>query len=183
MARVEDLVLLYFSGMLGHRPRCAVALEAMVQDYFQVPGRIDQFQGQWLQLEPLEPDEPRRRCRGTTSSASRRWPGDRVWDRKSKFRVRLGPMSYAQFVEFLPDRAPIPERKTFFLLVAPGPPLRRARRLDFDVQLVLKAEDVPECQLTGDGTFGARLGWNTWLLTRPASTDAEDVVIDGAKAF
>ena len=42
----------HFSGTLGHRPRCAVALEAMLQDYFQVPARIDQFQGQWLQLEP-----------------------------------------------------------------------------------------------------------------------------------
>ncbi len=52
LARIEDLVLLHFSGMLGHRPRCAVALEAMLQDYFQVPARIEQFRGQWLQLEP-----------------------------------------------------------------------------------------------------------------------------------
>ncbi len=51
------------------------------------------------------------------------------------------------------------------------------------MQLVLKAEEVPECQLTGDGTLGARLGWNTWLLTRPATADAEDVVINGEVAF
>ena len=108
--------------------------------------------------------------------------GSRVWDRQSKFRVRLGPMTYAQFIEFLPDRAPVPERKTFFLL-AHLVRLYADPGLDFDVQLVLKAEEVPECQLTGDGTIGARLGWNTWLLTRPASADAEDVVIDGAEAL
>ena len=52
LARVEDLVLLHFSGMFAHRPRCAVALEAMIQDYFQIPARLNPFQGQWSQLEP-----------------------------------------------------------------------------------------------------------------------------------
>ena len=75
LARIEDLVLLHFSGTLGHRPRCAVALEAMLQDYFQVPARIEQFQGQWLQLEPSSRTCLDRRARETTSSASRPWPG------------------------------------------------------------------------------------------------------------
>ena len=55
--------------------------------------------------------------------------------------------------------------------------------LDFDLQLVLKAEEVPDCQLTGDGTFGARLGWNTWLLTRSATVDAEDVILEGEEVL
>ena len=148
----------------------------MLQDYFQVPARIDQFQGQWLQLEPSS-----RTCLsgdgGNNQLGVSAVAGDRVWDRQSKFRVRLGPMSYAQFTEFLPDRDPVPERKTFFLLVQLIR-LYAEPTLDFDVQLVLKAEEVPDCQLTGDGTFGARLGWNTWLLTRPATVDAEDVVLE-----
>jgi type VI secretion system protein ImpH len=177
LARIEDLVLLHFSGTLGHRPRCAAALEAMLQDYFQVPTRIDQFQGQWLQLEPpsrtsLDGDRGNNQL-GVTAVA-----GDRVWDRQSKFRVRLGSMSYAQFTDFLPDRDPVRERKTFFLLVHLVR-LYAEPTLDFDVQLVLKAEEVPECQLTGDGSLGARLGWNTWLLTRPATADAEDVILEG----
>ncbi len=177
LARIEDLVLLHFSGTLGHRPRCAVALETMLQDYFQVPARIDPFQGQWLQLEPssrtsLDGD------RGNNQLGISAVAGDRVWDRQSKFRVRLGPMTYAQFSEFLPDRDLVPERKTFFLLVHLTR-LYAEPTLDFDVQLVLKAEEVPDCHLTGDGTFGARLGWNTWLLTRSPTVDAEDVVLEG----
>ena len=181
LARIEDLVLLHFSGTLGHRPRCAVALEAMLQDYFQVPTRIDQFQGQWLQLEPSSrthlDGELGNNQLGVSAVA-----GDRVWDRQSKFRVRLGPMTYAQFTEFLPDRDPVAERKTFFLLVHLIR-LYAEPTLDFDVQLVLKAEEVPDCQLTGDGTFGARLGWNTWLLTRSATVDAEDVVLEGEEVL
>jgi type VI secretion system protein ImpH len=177
LARIEDLVLLHFGGLLGHRPRCAVGLEAMVQDDFQVPTRIDQFQGQWLRLEPssrtsLEGD------RGNNQLGTSAVAGDRIWDRQNQFRVRLGPMGYAQFTEFLPDREPVVARKAFFLLVHLVR-LYAEPTLDFEVQLVLKAEEVPECRLTGDGTFGARLAWNTWLLTRPPEADAEDVVLRG----
>ena len=181
LARIEDLVLLHFSGAFAHRPRCAAALEAMLQDYFQVPGRIDQFEGQWLQLEPSSRTSLGGELGNNQLNISA-VAGDRVWDRQSKFRVRLGPMSYAQFTDFLPDRAPVPERKTFFLLVHLVR-LYAEPTLDFDVQLVLKAEDVPECQLTGDGTFGARLGWNTWLLTQCARADAEDVVLEGEEVL
>ena len=156
MARIEDLVLLHFSGTFGHRPRCAVALEAMIQDYFQTSARLNPFEGQWLKLEPpnrthLDGDL------GNNQLGVSAVVGDRVWDRQSKFRMRLGPMTYAQFTELLPDRDPVPDRKTFFLL-AQLIRLYAEPTLDFDVQLVLKAEEVPDCQLTGDGTFGARLG-------------------------
>jgi type VI secretion system protein ImpH len=181
LARIEDLVLLHFGGLLGHRPRCAVALETMLGDQFGVPTRIEQFRGQWLKLEP--PNRTRLGgALGNNEVGVSAVAGRRVWDRQSKFRVRLGPMTYAQFVEFLPDRAPVRERKTFFLL-AQLVRLYADPGLDFDVQLVLKAEEVPECQLTDGGSIGARLGWNTWLLTRPATRDAEDVVISGEEAF
>jgi type VI secretion system protein ImpH len=181
LAQVEDLVLLHFGGLLGHRPRCAVALEAMLRDYFRVPVRIEQFQGQWLKLEP--PSRTRLGGeRGNNEVGVSAVAGRRVWDRQSKFRVRIGPMTYAQFIEFLPDRTPIRERKTFFLL-AHLVRLYADPGLDFDVQLVLKAEEVPALKLTGGGTLGARLGWNTWLLARPTSTDAEDAIIDDVRAF
>jgi type VI secretion system protein ImpH len=181
LAQVEDLVLLHFGGLLGHRPRCAVSLEAMLRDYFQVPTRIEQFQGHWLKLE--RPSRTRLGGeRGNNEVGVSAVAGRRVWDRQSKFRVRIGPLTYAQFIEFLPDRAPIRERKTFFLL-AHLVRLYADPGLDFDMQLVLKAEEVPKLKLTGAGTFGARLGWNTWLLARPMSPDAEDAIIDDVKAF
>src|SRR5262249_30494666 len=104
--------------------------------------------------------------------------GERVWDVQSKIRIRLGPLRYAQFTEFLPDPAPVAERKAFFLLVHlvrlyVGP------ELDFDVQLVLKAEDVPGCQLTANGAGHPRLGWNTWITSQRVSHDAEEAVFEG----
>src|SRR5262245_41220973 len=51
LAKIDDLVLLYYSGLLAQRPRSAVGLEAILSDYFQLPVAIRQFHGQWLVLD------------------------------------------------------------------------------------------------------------------------------------
>jgi type VI secretion system protein ImpH len=49
--------------------------------------------------------------------------------------------------------------------------------LDFDVQLMLRADQVPACRLQSAG--GARLGWSAWLQTHARSHDAADTVLAG----
>ena len=46
----------------------------------------------------------------------------------------------------------------------------------FDVQLVLRADQIPPLALTADPSAGTRLGWNTWLPTRGSRKDADDAV-------
>jgi type VI secretion system protein ImpH len=48
--------------------------------------------------------------------------------------------------------------------------------LGFDVQLTLKGSEVPPLVLSPDKETGARLGWNTWLPTRAARSDASDAI-------
>ena len=50
--------------------------------------------------------------------------------------------------------------------------------LDIDLQIVLRAEAVPECQLVED-LPGARLGWNTWLTSQQPARDAGDALFVG----
>lgn len=177
LAHIDDLALLHYSGLLSHRPRCAVSLEAILADYFQLPLRILQFHGQWLCLDPANQSRLGG-LDGNNQLGVSVVAGERVWDVQSKFRVRLGPLDFAQFLEFLPDRAPVRERKAFFLMshlvrLYVGP------EFDFEVQLVLNAEDVPECQLTETGIIGPRLGWNTWIRSLPFPHDAEEAVFVG----
>jgi type VI secretion system protein ImpH len=177
LARIDDLALLHYSGLLAHRPRNAQGLQALLNDYFMLPVRLKQFQGQWLNLEPASQSQLGEDCNNEMGVSL--VAGTRVWDTQSKFRLRLGPLSYAEFTEFLPDRSPLPERKAFFVLshltrLYAGPDL------DFDVQLILRARDVPECQLDDRGGGAPRLGWNTWIRSRPMPRDAEDAVFDGA---
>src|SRR5262249_48305491 len=155
----------------SHRLRCVVSLQALLQDYFQLPIEVQQFQGQWLALDPANQTRmggPE----GSNALGVNIVAGERVWDVQGKIRLRIRPLRLSRLLEFLPDGTPTPQRKAFFLL---GHLLRLyvGPELDYDVQLLLSAVDVPACQLSeGDG-LGARLGWNTWLLSAPCPRDAD----------
>ena len=94
--------------------------------------------------------------------------------------VRLGPLTYPDYESFLPDRAPVKERKGFFLL-SHLVRLYVGLDMDFDVQLVLRAAEVPACRLAANGGLGPRLGWNTWVHSGSMPRDAEDAVFEGAE--
>ena len=177
LARVEDLALIYYSGYLAHRPRCAAGLEAMLHDYFQLPVEVRQFQGEWLHLEPSNQSrlgDPN----GNSILGVNLVAGERVWDVQGKIRIRVGPLNYEQFEAFLPDRAPVPERKRFFELVHLAR-LYAGPELAFDVQLLLAPEAVPECQLAESTADGPQLGWNAWIRSQCLAQPAADAVFEG----
>jgi type VI secretion system protein ImpH len=175
LAKIDDFALLYYGGFLAHRPRCAVILQALLQDYYQMPIQVRQFQGQWLRLDQTNQSRLGG-ADGNNQMGVNLVAGDRVWDVQNKIRIRMGPLTHAQFDGFLPDRSAVPQRKAFFLL-AHLVRLYIGPELDFDVQLVLKAAEVPACRLSAGG--GAQLGWNTWCFSRAMRRDAEDAVFDG----
>jgi type VI secretion system protein ImpH len=182
LAAVQDLVLLYYGGLLAHRPRNACSLAGFLRDYFQIPVQVREFQGQWL---PLTEDN-RSRLGGAPDANNQLGVnmvvGERVWEVQGKFRVRVGPLHEGQFLEFLPDRTPTTRRKSLFVLVHLAR-LYAGPDYSFDVQLVLAAEEVRPCALDGEGGLGARLGWNTWLVSQEKLEDADDAVFEGEEVY
>jgi type VI secretion system protein ImpH len=175
LGSINDLALLRYSGFLAQRPRNAVALEALLSAYLRLPVRVAQFQGQWLRLEPGN-------CTAlgglghNNAMGVNVIVGDRVWDVQSKIRVCLGPLTYAQFQDFLPDRSATPQRKGLFLL-AQLVRLYVGPALDVEFQLILRKEEVPACRMgPAAAGIGSRLGWNTWSQRKPKSHDAGDAV-------
>ncbi len=176
LAAVDDRSLLYYAGLLASRHRTAGGLASLLEDYFEVPVRVQQFVGQWLELEPASMSRLGL-SDGNCQLGINALAGERVWDVQGKLRIRLGPLGYRRFNDFLPDRSPLPEHKGFFLLVHLAR-LYAGAELDFDVQPVLRAEEVPECQLN-DELPGPRLGWNTWLTSQQPTHDAGDALFAG----
>jgi type VI secretion system protein ImpH len=149
----------------------------MLREYFQLPIEVRQFQGQWLRLEAVNQS----RLGGddaNNQAGVNLVAGDRVWDVQNKIRIRLGPLTYEQFNEFLPDQSPVPERKAFFLL-AHLVRLYIGPAVDFDVQLILKASEVPGCLLLDWDGRSPQLGWNTWTFSKPLTSDVDDPVFEG----
>lgn len=171
---VDDLSMLWFAGYFAQRPRNALSLEAMLAAFVRLPVRVRQFQGQWLRLDPGNQSamsaDNLNNCLGRNVIV-----GDRVWDVESKIRIQLGPMSYAEFLDYLPDRAPRKERKKIFLL-AQFVRLYLGPEIDVEIQLVLKKDEVPGCRVGPGAGIGSRLGWNTWSKRKPTPHDAADAV-------
>jgi type VI secretion system protein ImpH len=96
--------------------------------------------------------------------------GDRVRDVQSKFRLRIGPLTYAQFRRFFPiggDRLrPLCQTARSYV----------GAEFVFDLQLVLQPDEVPWTRLGVDEEEGAYLGWNTWVRSEAFAHAVEDVV-------
>jgi type VI secretion system protein ImpH len=169
---IPDEVFLYYSGQFAHEPRTALGLEGLLQDYFAMPVRVLQSQGQWLFLEKEDqavmPGSAKRLGQNVQMGVNL-VVGERVWDIQCKIRLRLGPLSGAQFHSLLPSGSalrPLCQMIRFYIGV----------EFDFDVQLVLRAAEVPWCRLGSDGDERAYLGWNTWVRCDPCDQDVADTV-------
>lgn len=152
---ISDEILLYYSGLLAKRPRSAVGLEGLLQDYFGVGVEVEQFTGEWFLMNV---DALTSLGLGGTQNQlgvnATLW--ERIWDPQARFRIKLGPLSYPQFQDFLPSSQAyrnLVELTRFFV----------GEELSFEVHPVLRADEVPQCALGVDQS--ARLGWAMWLKT------------------
>ena len=82
----------------------------------------------------------------------------------------MGPLTYQQFARLLPD-GPVHDLTVDYAQLYSGP------CLDADLQLVLKAEEVPWCQLGAAEGDAPRLGWNTWIRNDPFTADVGDAIL------
>jgi len=156
---VDDEAFLHYSGHFAHFPRSALALECLLADHLDMSVAVLQCQGQWLNLEPddqaLMPSPAQPTGRNNRLGVNL-VVGERVWDVQSKFRIRVGPLTWRQFRSLMPNGPALRPLCQMTRLYA-GP------TLDFDIQPRLEPEEVPACRLTADPDEGPYLGWNTWM--------------------
>lgn len=164
---IREERLLPYGGLIQQTPHSATALKRIIADYFGVPARVLEFFGQWLELD----DESVTRLGVKNSRLSfEAIIGTRVWDQQSKIRLVLGPMGFREFTGFLPSgdaNRPLKSMTTFMA----------GLEIDFDVQLVLSAKEVPGCVLTTRALRRPMLGWTSWLKSVPFQQDDDQVVL------
>jgi type VI secretion system protein ImpH len=171
---VADDSLLFYSGLFGLHTRSAAALKQIVADYFDVPVEVQQFIGAWY---PLSRDN--QCCFEDADTFSEQLGvgavvGDEIWNQQSGVRLRLGPLPLREYVNFLPEGSayqPLRALTRFFA----------GDEVDFEVQLVLKREEVPACELDDTPKSGdhvsPQLGWSTWVKSAPMGRDPGDTIL------
>ena len=165
---VDDLALVRYAGLFAHPVRSAAGLERLLSDYFERPVVVEQFQGHWVRLDP-ENQTAIGATGANTQLGESVVVGRRYWDVQGRFLIRLGPLDYAAFIRWLPDRD---AGGTALFLLAELARFYIRDALDFHVRLELRAADVPACQLR-NARPGPRLGWNVWL-GKPSGTGIVD---------
>jgi type VI secretion system protein ImpH len=135
-------------------------------DFFAMQVEVAQFVGQWLEITA---ENRTRLGKGNNALGWSAVAGTRIWDQQAKFKLRLGPLTFAEFSRLLPGGD---MHRPFVQTARYG----SGQEFDFDIQLVLKAPEVPWCRL---GDQRARLGLSTWLKTTEFERDADQVIFSG----
>lgn len=176
---VADESLAFHAGALQRRTLSARQLQQVLQSYLKVPVRIEQFVGRWYRL----PDEARGHLGMIAGGRAGQVPttgvlgrsamlGERVWQRDLRMRVVLGPLDRADLRRFLPGGRGAAALKSWLTML-------NGVALEYEVNLTLQRDEVQGCTLGSHRSpHEARLGWDTFLQTRPATQDRSDVHYD-----
>lgn len=164
--QVPDHARLFYAGRFSVHARNAEGLAAVIGDFFQMPTRIEEFVGDWLDL-PVEHQWHLGQPGGLGLLGMSTTLGSHAWSRQQKFRVVMGPLERVQFQRLLPG-GPSLGRLADLVRTYAGDELR------WDLRLFLE-ERVDEPWKFGQ----SRLGWTSWL-GRPGwgRAQREDLILD-----
>jgi type VI secretion system protein ImpH len=162
---VDDATLARYAGVLRRRPASAVVLERVLTHHFGVPVALQEAIGHWDLLATAE-----RSALGGANAVLGQAAvlGERCWRPDLRVRVRIGPLSRAEFERFLPRAAGAQALCTLLGLFA-------APTLGYEVVLVLARGELRPARLAGGPE---QLGRDSYLITAPVRQDRADMVYE-----
>lgn len=140
-----------FAGWLGSRSNCPEGLIAIIGGYFRLPCKVQEFIGGWLRM----PDESLTRLGGDRNDSSlgvTTYLGRKVWSISHKIRIKLGPMTWQDYLAFAPTQKNNTALQELVLSYL-------GDEIDWDLHLELKPGESRRCKLDRQ----CRLGFNSWL--------------------
>lgn len=168
---VADHALAFYAGALQQRHIGATQMQGLLAGYFGVPVQVTQFVGRWFTLGASS----RTLLGGANATlGAAAVVGERVWQRDLRLRLTLGPLGQADLKRFLPGAPGSVALRELLTLVT-------GVSLEYEVRLQLRADAVSTVRLAGAETTpetGARLGWDSFIQTRPSPVDRSEAGYD-----
>lgn len=168
---IPDTAMAGMAGLQSRNICTADSLRRMINHYFELDTKIEQFQGQWQEL----PDDILCRLPGPQcpSGINNRLGGNAILGNscfhvQSKFTVVIAPMPYEKFMSIAPGSKKLEALKSFIHYTA-------GIELDFDISVTLAKNLVPPVQLVDGADYEPLLGWNTHMSLN--SDDKQNVDI------
>jgi type VI secretion system protein ImpH len=162
---MPDATKFHHAGRLSAQVRNPEGLRTILEDFFHERVQIQEFRGEWMRLA----DEDQL-CLGVAPLVGTlgvsSMLGEYVWGAQWRFRIVLGAMPFRAFERFLPGSLAQRQLAAIVRNYVGG-------ELNWDLQLCLEQLEVPGISLGQSG----RLGWTSWLGSRHAEQDADDVIL------
>jgi type VI secretion system protein ImpH len=151
--------LLGYSGLYARPIRSASALKSMLQHYFELRAEVEQFCGQWQDLADdvltrLAGGDAGPGCNNTLGVSA--IIGKSCWQAQSKFRIKLAPMNYDEFMTFVPGGRKLKTLQGFITFFA-------GTELDYEIEISLDKNQAHPARLSKVVGKEPLLGWNTPL--------------------
>jgi type VI secretion system protein ImpH len=164
--QMPDNAKLFFAAHLATQTRHAAGLKSILAAFYTVNCELIPFVSHWVPL-PEDCIWKVGRTRHSGELGRSITLGSRVRDCQQRFRIVLGPLDFEPYCQLLPNGASMKRLRSVVDQYV-------GLELTWDVQLVLKKEEVPQMNLGRQG----RLGWTTWLSTRTPQADADELVVN-----
>lgn len=165
--------LIFYAGLFWQRERSMLGLERLLTHYFELEFKGHELTGGWLGLAPEERTAlttgPGHNKLGVTTIA-----GSRVPNPQAGFELSLNNLSWDDFADYLPVGARFP---ALIRLVN----LYTRTSFDFHLRLRVRASEVEPGRPALSAEDGPRLGWTSWLLTRPLEGDDVEIRVPGSR--
>ena len=168
---LPDLAKLHYAGHFAHHAKNADGLKAIIADIFKLPVNLQQFVGEWLDIQDSDLSRLGRTPETATLGMSAVL-GRRVWGCQNKFRLVFGPLTLQQYESLLPSG----KRLDKLIAIVRN---YLGNEFQWDVNLILKSQEIKGVRL-GDSS---RLGWTSWLGKRISLKDANPLVLDPLKNY
>jgi type VI secretion system protein ImpH len=158
--QIRDESLLFYSGLFTQRIRTASGLKQILQDYFDIPVKIQEFVGQWQELIPdirtrlaaRGMPKGQNACLGHSAMV-----GHKGWFAQGKIRISLGPLNREQFYRFAPGTKALRALNDMVRMYV-------GIERDYDFIIEVRRRDIPK-KITLRKDARPIMGWNTWLST------------------
>jgi type VI secretion system protein ImpH len=206
--KIDRNDLIGFAGLLSQHPRTAGNLESGLTRILGVPVRVHQFEPSTLEL-----DCDSQTCLGVDNGCGMLGistvVGPRTTTRQHKIRLEIGPVTFRDLPDFLPDlvqpdqpgqyrqsdqfdkvdlaslasqQGEHPQRESRYRRIDGVVRAFAGQAMEYDLKMLVLSDDVVGSRLGDDSEndhSGARLGFDSWLHSEDWPEILEDAIICG----
>lgn len=154
-----------YAGLLWQKPRSAAGLHIVLEDYFQLPFEIEQFQGQWTILDQNQQTFIGKKGQYDVLGEDAAL-GVKAWIHGEKIRLDIGPLDLETYISLLPGKEHnkrVAEFTRYYL----------GCENYFDYKLSLKRDHALPTKLDGKSV----LGWTAWMNKTAIGYTPDSIVV------